>query len=48
MRTVLLAIVYYLIITPIGLLARAVRDPLARGMDPKATSYWTAPTPSAV
>ncbi|MET9432227.1 MULTISPECIES: hypothetical protein [unclassified Streptomyces] len=48
MRTVLLAIVYYLVITPIGLIAKAVRDPLARSVDPKATSYWTAPTPSAV
>ncbi|MDT9684662.1 hypothetical protein RND61_21765 [Streptomyces sp. TRM76323] len=48
MRTVLLAIVYYLVITPIGLITRAVRDPLARGADPKATSYWTASTPTAV
>ncbi|WP_199837065.1 MULTISPECIES: hypothetical protein [unclassified Streptomyces] len=48
MRTVLLAIVYYLVVTPLGLLARVVRDPLARGIDPKAASYWAAPIPSAV
>ncbi|MFJ4343420.1 hypothetical protein [Streptomyces sp. NPDC088915] len=48
MRTVLLAIVYYLIVTPVGLLARVVRDPLTRGTDPKATTYWAAPIPSAV
>ncbi|MFJ7128035.1 hypothetical protein [Streptomyces sp. NPDC098101] len=48
MRTVLLAIVYYLVVTPIGLLARAVRDPLTRAVDPEAASYWAEPIPSAV
>lgn len=44
-RTVLLAVVYYLVVTPIGLLSRVVRDPLARGWHRKAESYWSAPTP---
>ncbi|WP_155070816.1 hypothetical protein [Streptomyces taklimakanensis] len=47
MRTVLLAIVYYLVVTPVGLLARVVRDPLARGWDRGARTYWVTPTPPA-
>ena len=43
MRTVLLALVYYLVVTPIGLLTRAIKDPLSRGWDPVAASYWVAP-----
>ncbi|WP_197287611.1 hypothetical protein [Streptomyces apocyni] len=48
MRAVLLAIVYYLVVTPIGLLARVTSDPLTRRWDPKAESYWVTPTPRAV
>lgn len=39
----LLAAVYYLLITPIGLVMRLVRrDPLARCFDLEAQSYWVA------
>jgi hypothetical protein len=38
---VVLALVYYLALTPIGLTMRMLRhDPLARGFDPSAQSYW--------
>jgi len=37
----LLAGIYFLVITPIGLLSRAVRrDPLERALEPEADSYW--------
>jgi len=38
---VLLAVVYYLLLTPIGLVLRASgRDPLHRKIQPEAPSYW--------
>ncbi len=38
---VLLATVYYLLVTPIGLIMRAVGyDPMHRRFEPKARSYW--------
>jgi hypothetical protein len=38
---VVLAIIYYLVFTPIGLLMRLLRhDPLSRRFDAKAPSYW--------
>ena len=38
----LLAAIYFLLITPIGLILRiARRDPLAREFDREAQSYWT-------
>jgi hypothetical protein len=38
---VILAIVYYLVLTPIGLVMRlSGRDPMARRFDPAAQSYW--------
>ena len=38
---VLLAAFYYLVITPVGLLMRAIgRDPMERRLDPAAGSYW--------
>lgn len=38
---VVLAIVYYLVFTPIGLIMRSFRyDPLSRRFDAKAPSYW--------
>ncbi len=41
--TLALAIVYYLMITPIGLVFRLLgRDPLHRRFDPSASSYWIA------
>lgn len=40
---VVLAIVYYLILTPVGVLVRATgRDPMQRRFDPDAESYWVA------
>ena len=43
---VVLALVYYLVLTPIGLAMRLLgRDPLNRRFDPKAASYWTARGP---
>lgn len=39
---VLIAVVYYLVVTPIALVFRLTgRDALGRRLDPKATSYWT-------
>ncbi|MCW2502789.1 MAG: hypothetical protein JWO79_1073 [Actinomycetia bacterium] len=40
MTAVPLALVYYLLVTPIGLVSRLVRDPLRRRKDPRAASYW--------
>jgi hypothetical protein len=41
LSNVLLGAVYYLVVTPIGLIMRATRyDPMQRGFDPKAQSYW--------
>jgi hypothetical protein len=38
---VVLAILYYLVFTPIGLIMRLLRyDPLSRRFAPKAPSYW--------
>ena len=40
---VLLAVIYYLVLTPIGLVRRVVgKDPMARSFDPAASTYWTA------
>lgn len=42
----LLAGIFFGVMTPLGLLSRAVRkDPLARDVDREATSYWTRYTP---
>lgn len=39
--TVALGLVYYLMVTPIGLVFRLLgRDPLQRKLDPAAASYW--------
>lgn len=39
--TVLLTLFFYLVITPVGLLARLVgKDFLSRKLDPNAASYW--------
>lgn len=44
----LLMIVYYLVLTPIGLLMRLFGyDPLQRGFDRSAPSYWTPHDPGA-
>ncbi|MFD6156625.1 hypothetical protein ACFWF7_18815 [Nocardia sp. NPDC060256] len=40
MRTPLLAPIYFLLVTPLGLLLRLIRDPLHRRWDRQAFSYW--------
>jgi hypothetical protein len=40
MRNVPLFLLYYLVLTPIGLVSRVVRDPLARRWSRHAASYW--------
>lgn len=40
MRTLWLGFVYYVIVTPIGLLTRLTRDPMARRRDVNAQTYW--------
>ncbi|MEV7808305.1 hypothetical protein AB0O28_35685 [Microbispora sp. NPDC088329] len=40
MRALLLFLFYYLVVTPAGLLARLVRDPLSRRRNPDAATYW--------
>ena len=43
----LFALIYYLVVTPIGLMLRAVgRSPLDRLPDPEAESYWVDRAPS--
>ena len=38
-----LAVVYYFVVTPIGLLLRLCgKDPLARGFEREASTYWVA------
>jgi hypothetical protein len=45
---VMLAVVLYLVLTPIGWALRLLgRDPLVRGFDPKTPSYWTPHRPAA-
>ena len=45
---VVLALVYYLVFTPIGLLMRVFGyDPMMRGFDPEAATYWIARDPKA-
>ena len=44
----ILTVVYFLVVTPIGLLRRlGKRDPLGRQFDRTASSYWTARPPAA-
>ncbi|HOP27552.1 MAG TPA: SxtJ family membrane protein [Candidatus Sabulitectum sp.] len=46
MTNVLLTIVFFLAVTPTGLLMRLFRrDPLARGFDPGRESYWLETDP---
>jgi hypothetical protein len=45
---VILAVVYYLVFTPIGLLMRLFGyDPMKRKFDPSASTYWVARGPEA-
>ncbi|WP_405165491.1 hypothetical protein OG203_10510 [Nocardia sp. NBC_01499] len=40
MRTLLLALAYFVLVVPLGLLLRLVRDPLRRRWDRQARTYW--------
>lgn len=40
MRRLSLALFYYLLLTPVGLVSRMVHDPLHRRWRPHAESYW--------
>jgi hypothetical protein len=45
---VVLALVYYLVFTPIGLVMRVIGyDPMKRRFDPEAATYWIARDPKA-
>lgn len=46
MRNVLLFLLYFLVVTPAGLLARIGRDPLSREWDRSASTYWIPSTGS--
>lgn len=37
---VILGAIYFLVVTPIGVLRRSVRDPMRRQFEPDAASYW--------
>jgi hypothetical protein len=39
-RKILLFVLYFALVTPIGLLITAVHDPLHRKINPRAHSYW--------
>lgn len=42
---VLMAAIYYLVVTPLGLAMRAIgRDPMQRGFDRNTKTYWIART----
>jgi hypothetical protein len=44
---VVLTALFYLVVTPVGLLVRLTgTDPLNRRADPRSTSYWTAARPA--
>ena len=46
---VVLAVVYYLVLTPVGLLTRVFGyDSMQRRFDPEAESYWIERSPEAV
>jgi hypothetical protein len=38
---VVLAGVYFLVVTPVGLLVRRFQDPMTRGFEPTESTYWT-------
>lgn len=43
MRRLLLGGFYFLVLTPMALVIRLVRDPLRRRPDPRLPSYWSYP-----
>ena len=44
---VILTVLFYIVVTPVGLLMRLFRDPLDRRLDGKTASYWIQRTPAA-
>src|SRR3990172_2544195 len=42
---VILTIFFYLVMTPIGVVMRLFRDPLARSLEPDAASHWIKRVP---
>ncbi|MFK7820430.1 MAG: SxtJ family membrane protein, partial [Planctomycetaceae bacterium] len=47
MSYVVASLVYFLVVTPIGLLTRLVRrDPMGRRFDPSASTYWSKVAPT--
>jgi hypothetical protein len=40
----MLFIIYFVIVTPLGLVSRLVHDPLSRRRNRRATTYWIAST----
>jgi len=47
MRRIALAMLYFGVVSPVGLAIRLVRDPLRRRWEPDAASYWQTPRPGA-
>ncbi len=45
MRRIPLALVYFLVLVPAGLVQRVLGDPLHRRPDRRARSYWTPSRP---
>ena len=43
MRGLGLFLLYYLVVTPVGLVCRVVHDPLHRSFRSDAASYWNSP-----
>lgn len=48
MRTFLLLLAYLLLVTPVGLVRRVVKDPLTRRWSRRADTYWISSAPSPV
>ncbi|URN12250.1 hypothetical protein LUW77_12865 [Streptomyces radiopugnans] len=48
MRTFLLLILYYLLVTPVALLGLLVKDPLARRWNRSTDTYWIPSAPPPV
>jgi hypothetical protein len=45
---IILTVLYYLVVSPIGLVLRRVRDPLDRRMDDGRTTQWIKREPVAI
>ncbi len=45
---IILTVLFYVVLTPVGLMLRLVRDPLNRRLDPSAGSNWVRRAPQPV